>query len=286
MGIVFALTALFAWGIGDFLIQRSARKFGDWAALFFIDIFGTIVLLPFVWQDFPALFRSPEHLGILLTASILLTFASVSEFEAMRVGKLSVIEPIYAAEVLVTVLLGTFIAREFLTIGQAVLVGLLVGSIFLVATKSLRHLRHIHAERGAGLALIAAIMMGGVNFLFGIGARETSPLMINWFASAFIMLVSGAYLTARGRWHGVLADWRRSPGLILSVSFFDNLAWVAYSAATLFLPIAIATGISESYVALAAMLGLAVNREKLAGHQKIGLVVAVITVVIIASLYE
>ncbi|MEK7110702.1 MAG: EamA family transporter, partial [Patescibacteria group bacterium] len=79
MGIVFALTALFAWGIGDFLIQRSARKFGDWAALFFIDIFGTIVLLPFVWQDFPALFRSPEHLGILLTASILLTFASVSE---------------------------------------------------------------------------------------------------------------------------------------------------------------------------------------------------------------
>jgi drug/metabolite transporter (DMT)-like permease len=59
----------------------------------------------------------------------------------------------------------------------------------------------------------------------------------------------------------------------------DNLAWVCYSYATLFVPIAIATGISESYIALAAALGLVVNREQLNRHQLVGIVVVLVAVV-------
>ena len=47
MGILLAITALIAWGLGDFLIERSARKFGDWVALFYMTSFGAIVLSPF-----------------------------------------------------------------------------------------------------------------------------------------------------------------------------------------------------------------------------------------------
>ena len=51
-------------------------------------------------------------------------------------------------------------------------------------------------------------------------------------------------------------------------SFIDNLAWVAFAYATLYVPIAIATGISESYIALAAALGIIINKEKLKKHWK------------------
>jgi len=48
MGITFAFLALAAWGIGDFLIQRTARKFGAGEALFYITAVATVGLLPFV----------------------------------------------------------------------------------------------------------------------------------------------------------------------------------------------------------------------------------------------
>ncbi|MCX6716650.1 MAG: hypothetical protein NTV72_01875 [Candidatus Taylorbacteria bacterium] len=51
MGIALALITVFAWGIGDFLIQKSSRKFGDWIALFFIALISVVVLTPFVWKD-------------------------------------------------------------------------------------------------------------------------------------------------------------------------------------------------------------------------------------------
>ncbi len=45
VGIGLAFVAMLCWGFGDFLIQRSARKLGDWETLFVITFFGVIVLL-------------------------------------------------------------------------------------------------------------------------------------------------------------------------------------------------------------------------------------------------
>ncbi|KKT90129.1 MAG: hypothetical protein UW90_C0006G0029, partial [Candidatus Yanofskybacteria bacterium GW2011_GWB1_45_11] len=42
------------------------------------------------------------------------------------------------------------------------------------------------------------------------------------------------------------------------------------------------TGISESYIALAALLGLVFNGEKLARHQWLGLIICSIAAVILA----
>ncbi|MBU3978359.1 EamA family transporter [Patescibacteria group bacterium] len=65
MGILFAFIALFSWGIGDFLIQKSTRKFGDWLALFYICAFSTVVLLPFVYKDLGVVISNPKDLAFL-----------------------------------------------------------------------------------------------------------------------------------------------------------------------------------------------------------------------------
>ena len=49
LGIIFAFAAMLCWGFGDFLIQKSTRKFGDVETLFFISFFGAVVLFPFVF---------------------------------------------------------------------------------------------------------------------------------------------------------------------------------------------------------------------------------------------
>ena len=62
---------------------------------------------------------------------------------------------------------------------------------------------------------------------------------------------------------------RQNKKLLLGMSIFDNLAWICYAGAATLIPIAIAVSISESYIALTAMLGILINKEKLMRHQKI-----------------
>lgn len=119
-------------------------------------------------------------------------------------------------------------------------------------------------------------------FCWGLGARLTDPLMVNWFISFFIALPLGFYLLLSGQFGKIFSFWRGNKKLIMAVSIIDNLAWIFFTAAALYIPIAIATGISESYIALAVGLGLIINKEKIFWHQKVGLGICVAAVVILA----
>ncbi len=132
-------------------------------------------------------------------------------------------------------------------------------------------------------ALIATAGMGTANFLFGYAAREVDPLMINWFTSAFMMIATLLYLIGTARMHRMYYHVRHNTRLILGVGAVDNMAWVAYAWSTLHLPIGIATAFSETYIVLAAFLGVTFNRERLQAHQIVGFLVAIISVLILAT---
>ncbi len=100
VGIGLAFVAMLCWGIGDFWIQKSTRKVGDLEALFFVTAFGALVLLPFVYRDIPALFaESSQALMVLGVLCVVLFIAAILDFEALRVGKLAIVEPIWSFEV-------------------------------------------------------------------------------------------------------------------------------------------------------------------------------------------
>jgi drug/metabolite transporter (DMT)-like permease len=284
MGILLAFVALLAWGFGDFLIQKSARNFGNWVALFYISAFGSIVLFPFVYNDIGHAVSA--HSVLLLGASVVILFAGLLDFEALRIGKISVVEPMYALEIPVAAVLAAYVIHETLTVPQVIFMVAIIAGIFLISTRSFSALKKLNAEKGVWQAIVATIGMGAVNFLFGVGSRETSPLMINWFTSLFIAIVTLIYLICTSRVGEIVANLKEKKLLVLGVSFFDNLAWVSFSYAMLFIPIAIATGISEGYIAFAGALGLMFNQEKLRRHQWIGFFLIVISVVLLAFITD
>lgn len=282
MGILFAITALFSWGLGDFLIERSARKFGDWIALFYTTAFAAIVLYPFVYRD---IFSAVTfHSSILWMASFVILIAALFDFEALRIGKISVVEPIFAFEVPVAGFFAATVIHEQLTSLQTFFIIALVIGVFLVSTRSFSHFKNIHMEKGVGYAVLAMFGLGVSSFLFGFAARETSPLMINWVSSIFIAVVALVYLAFKGKLAEVTHGIRTNKRLILNMGFFDTLAWVTFSYATLYIPIVIATGVSEGYVAFAGGLGLLFNKEKLKVHQWVGFGLAVVAVVVLAAI--
>lgn len=98
VGIGLAFVAMLCWGFGDFLIQKSTRKIGDFKTLFIICGFGAVILLPFVWRDIPATLANSKGLWILFAGGIILFLAAMLDFEALKKGKLAIVEPIWSLE--------------------------------------------------------------------------------------------------------------------------------------------------------------------------------------------
>lgn len=277
-GIAFAFVALFAWGFGDFFIQRTTRLVGSWKAIFLIGVVGSVALFPFVRRELAAL--AAPGLLLLGTLGIVVIFTALFDFEALRQGKIAIIEPIVGLELPLTVGLGVTLGREHLVPIQFALIALVFTGIVLAITTHHTHL-HYHKrifEKGVILAGVGAIGMALTNFLVGVASQQISPFMTIWFAHSLMAFVCGAYLIATRNFSSLVSDLRHHPKPIVGQSIFDNAGWLAFAFATTLIPISITTTISESYIALAALLGIFINREKLRRHQVIGIALAVIGV--------
>lgn len=285
VGIGLAFVAMLCWGFGDFFIQKSARKIGDIEALFFITLFGAVVLLPFVWRNLPAFLNAPgSTLLVVGLLCVTLFAAAVFDFEALRVGKLSVVEPIWSFEVPVAAFLAYFILFEEIGWLKIILIVLLLLGLALVSFKNKFQLRKLILERGTFIALLGAILMGAANFFMGWSARLADPIMANFVSDVFIALVCGLFLFFSGRISKSVKDILNNRAILLPMSIADKAAWVAFAFAMSLAPIAVATALSESYIIVAVALGLVINREKLCPHQKFGLVVSILAALALAAL--
>lgn len=284
LGIIFAFFAMFAWGFGDFLIQRSVRKWGNWQTLFIITFVGTIILLPFVWSDLGHIFESTKTTTILIIASIVLFIGAILEFESLRIGKISVIEPIWSVEIPASAIFAYFILNESLTLIQIILLIILVVGLVLVSYKGKAFSKSFFLERGVLIALGAATIMGIANFFVGWGARETDPLMINFIITAFSFAGSAIVLISKRKLFSTLRDFRKQPKELLTMSLLDNGAWIAFAFAMVLIPIGLAVALSESYIIIVVLLGIFINKEKIQYHQKVGLIISIISAITISAM--
>lgn len=286
VGIVLAFVAMLCWGFGDFLIQRSSRKMGDWETLFIISFIGTIMLAPFVSKGLIVLFNSESNYGlmILVGCSIVLFVAALLDFEALKEGKITVVEPIWSTEIIVSAFLAYFVLREKLGVYQIILIAVLILGLIMVSIKERGKFsfKNFFVERGVFLAFAAAITMGGANFLMGVGSRVSDPVVANFFVNVVMAVLSLVYILYRKRFGKMMSDFKNNFKLVLPMSILDNLAWVAFAFAMSLAPIGIAVALSESYIIIAVILGFVVNREKLQFHQKAGLVFALVGAISLA----
>lgn len=284
VGIGLAFLAMLCWGFGDFLIQKSTRKVGDWETLFVITFFGTLVLLPFVWQKLPSLFSDLNNFLILLSAGVILAAAALLEFEGFKVGKISVLEPLLSFEIISASFLSFYFIGDRVSWLQSFIIITLVIGLMMVSFRAKTISKRFFLEKGIIFFVVGAFLMGVADFLLGWGSRITDPILANFIINIVMVIISGVYIFSEGKLKGLIRDIKNNPNLILVMSISDNVAWVAYAFAMTLVPIAIATGLSESSIIIAVLLGLFINKEKLQTHQKVGLVVALIAAITLASI--
>lgn len=284
LGIIFALVALFSWGFGDFFIQKTTRIVGTWKALFFIGIVGLIALFPFVKNE--VLNLDSRSLLLLALLGVVVVFAALFDFEALRQGKIAIIAPLIGLELPITVGLSISLGKEQLTLTQLFLIAIVFIGIVLAITIHHAHPHHYKRifEKGVLLAGIGALGMALTNFLVGVSSQQISPVVTIWFTHSLLAVVCATYLIYKGNFKTILSDLKANPKPIIGQSILDNVAWVAFALATTSIPISIATTISEGYIALAVFLGIFINREKLRPYQIIGVVLAIGGIIILSAL--
>ena len=273
ISIIFAFLAMICWGFGDFFIQKCTRKIGNLESLAYIGIIGTLLLIPFIIKDFNLIFSS-YNLFLLFGLGIITFIAAILDFEALKEGKLSIIDVIFEIELPLTIVLSFIFLRESLTSLQFLFIFFILIGIIFTATKSFSHWR-TRLEKGVIFAVLAAIAMSLVNFLTGVSAKEVSPLMAIWVPWIVFSFISMFIIIKRKNAKKFLKDGFKFKSIVVPMAIIDTAAWVFYALALVKEEISIITAITESYPALALFLGVYFNREKVRWYQYAGAIMAI-----------
>jgi len=273
--LVAAFGAMLAWGFGDFLIQRSVRKIGDLESLAFIGLIGFIGLTPFVLPDLPLLFL-PQNLLLLAGLGALSFVVAMFNFEALKEGKLSVVDVVLEFELPITIALGFFLFAESPSIFQFFLIiPIFAGIVLISMKKNFSFKKHHLLEKGVFYAIIAAIGLGLCNSFTAFSARSVSPLLAIWIPWGIIFIVSMIFILKKHDVKKMFVNASRFKWLILGMGIMDTLAWIFYSFSMAKINVGIVTAITESYPVLGVILGVALNREHITMYQILGAVLTI-----------
>lgn len=282
----FAFIAMLAWGIGDFLIQKTVKKLDIFITLFWTCLFAVLALLPFVYQKLKLL--NNNQIIFLSFAALIGLIGAYLHLKALKYGKLAIIEAIVGLELIFTIFLAVIFLQEVLLLWQIVLI---IGLFFAVSLVSIdfKNLNKLNIfEKGSLLALIGALFFAGSNFLVSYGAlrviSEIDPLIAIFFPWLLIAFFSFIIILKTKSINELITKSKRNAKLILAMVIVDLIAWLAFLFSVINSSLSLSIAIASSYPVIAAILGIVINKEKISLIQKIFLIIVFLFTFLIAYL--
>lgn len=279
--VLLALGAFLSRWVGDFLIQKSARKVGNRETLLIVALSATIILFPFIYHDLH-LILLPQNIFILLWVALIFFIMSLLNFEALKRWKISVVEPVFTIEVPVAIFLAFIFFNETLAWPQWILIVVLLAWLVLISFKPHHSSKNSWLEKWVLLAVFAALFEWASNFIVWYSSRINDPLLTIWFLSAVSTVVALIYLLRKHTLQSLKNEIFQNKKLLFWLWLTDNAWRIFFAFAVTLVPIAIATSLSEWYIALACLLWLIINREKLRKYQKIWLMLTLACAIALA----
>lgn len=277
LGFLLGLAASASWGISDFLGGLQTRRFSALSVLIVSQPIGAVLAfggaLVFGVDPLPA---SKFALAAFGGAAVVLALGAF--YRAMALGSISVVATIGALGIVVPVV-GGIVQGEAPEGLQAVGAVVAVAAIVLVAREPDPEWRQAN-RTSVGLAALAALGFGTF-FLLLDGAAAVDPAWAIAAARAggvTMLLVAALWLRpsiprARG---AVLVA-------LLAIGFFDILANSLYAVATTHGILPLVAVAASLYSAVTVLLARFVLGERLAPSQRLGIVVALAGVGLIAA---
>ncbi len=184
--IIFALITFFGWGAGEVLAAITSRKIGSYSLTFWEYVI-TLVLssfyLPFVLHNISHL--TPYLLLLTLLLGVVFLIATVTYYEALRVGNPSLIVTIVFSFSALVVIFSVIFLKETLVIKQIFSMILIFLGLFLSSFDfQLLSKDKISPDKGILLAFLAMFLYA-IYFTF----IKIPVQSIGWFLPTYIGLL-------------------------------------------------------------------------------------------------
>jgi drug/metabolite transporter (DMT)-like permease len=273
--VLLALGASLAWGVADFVGPWQARSFGTLRVLFWAQLGG----LAAIAIAASLLANPPDDWAVLLAipAALSGTLGLYAYYRGMQTGMMTVVAPIAGASALVPVVFGIATGDRPSGFQLAGIACALVG----VALAAQEHQEGGERRVAAGvwLAVLAAI---GFGFYFPPmhAAGEADP----WWASlifrttAFLIV---ALAVAARRPNVRLRGWPL--WIVIAVGVGDTLGNLLFAASSSHGLVSVTSVLASLYPVVTVVLAAIVLKEHIAGGQRIGVVLTLTGVALIAA---
>jgi drug/metabolite transporter (DMT)-like permease len=271
--LVLALGASLAWGVADFVGPWQGRTLGTLRVLLWAQVAGVAL----VGLVVAARGGGPHDWAVLwaVLAALSGTLGLYAYYRGMATGTMSVVAPIAGASAIVPVLWGIATGDRPRAVQLAGIAAAIVG-VALASREQQPGERRLAA--GVGLALLAAI---GFGFYFppmhAAGAADP------WWSSFIFRLTACAIVLVAVAIRRPTVRLRRWPMLIvLGVGIGDTLGNLLYAGSSAHGIVSLTSVLASLYPVVTVGLAAVVLKERIAGVQRLGVLLTLVGVVLIS----
>lgn len=287
IAILLALSAAVSWGTGDYLGGIASRRFALlWvlmaASLGGLLLSGTATVIS--GDEAP----TQQHFVLAACAGAAGLVALAAFYQALAIGTMSIVAPITATGAAIPVLWGVIGRGESLTLFAIFAILVAVTGVILASreqdkaeTTGVDDATH---RRSIFLAIVAAVGFGTIFTLIAEAGEES----IYWPAATLKLTTLGLVVIIVALAGARRSTWGARPRgkewlFPITIGFFDVTANITFAAAAQQGKLAITSVVSSLYPVITVILAFIFLHERLAMSQRVGVVMALAGVVMLAA---
>ena len=273
LSVLFAITSMIGWGLADFIAKTVVAKGSAYRTVLLSQCVGS---LPFFLVTFMYDWAVPDGSLMFLTAlsAVLTTIIVYSFYQALKLGKASIVSPVSSCLTVVAVVLSVMILGEALSMLHIILISTVFLGILLVVVQG-SDTRSTASNVSILLALLV-VFLGGGNTILQKWIAETGHYLMGFLLTRVFMLGFLALLfPVFGKDTSVVVP-RASYARIALLGLIDVSGVFAWFMGLREGFVSIVSPISNSSSAVTIILAYAFLGERLLLHQKIGIIAIVI----------
>jgi drug/metabolite transporter (DMT)-like permease len=268
-GFVLGTLAAVAWGVTDVFITYLSRRGGFFKTLILTQAVGValLVVIALALEDLPG--PSAAQLLALAALGPVAVAAYGGFYRALELGPIAIVSPIASANGAVVVLLAVVVLGESLSSLQALGCLLVLGFIVLAALEPRAEVAGEGSGSGIRLALVASAAFGGYLFALATFSDDLGWLVPILIARAMTVAILAAVAVTRPP---------AAPGALgrigvagcLVAGALDASGYLVFNRGAEIGELAITSAAAASYPVIPILVGLLALRERVAGHQMVG----------------
>ncbi|MGH2906096.1 MAG: EamA family transporter [Solirubrobacterales bacterium] len=285
LSIALALVSAASWGTGDFLGGMAARRY----ALVWVlaaASFGGLVLATVASFASGQPFPPADDVALAAAAGLAGLVALAAFYNALAIGTMSIVAPISATGTAIPVLWGIAARGEDISVIAGVGIIVLLGGVILASREqdaaATGEAVPVNHRLSVLLALVAAVGFGTI-FVLIAESSGTSQFWPSAILKAASLVGTLLVIAVIGRRIKGTRPSHREWLFPVSVGFFDVTANITYASATHRGQIAIASVVAAMYPVVTVLLAQTFLKERMAPSQKVGVVLALVGVLVLAA---